>query len=92
MDSKLLDFVSEVEHVGTTRSVNGNLPHILARFTAHRKAMFAILPLGLARGHRANPAATLNAHQVYGTPVLMSGMASLGLNNSETSLVDTNIK
>ena len=87
-----IDFVNQAEHVGTTRSVEGNLPHLLSRFTAHRKALFSILPVGLARGHRGNPAASLRAHQVYGTPVLLSGITTLVLTNPEVKLLDQYVK
>ena len=92
MDGKQLNFVSETEHVGVVRSTHGNLPHILERFTAHRKSMFAILPLGLARRHRANPAAALRAHQIYCTPVLLSGLSSMILTNKEIKFINQKIK
>ena len=88
MNNKVLKFVSEVEHVGTVRSTTGNLPHILARITAHRRAMFAILPLGLSQRHRSNPAGSINAYQTYSTPVLLSCVAALGLKNSITGGVN----
>ena len=43
-----IKFVSETEHVGIVRSVHGNLAHIQNRIAAHIKALFAILPSGLA--------------------------------------------
>ena len=54
--------------------------------------MFSILPVGLARGHCGNPAASLRAHQVYGTPVLLSGITTLVLTNSEVGLLDQHVK
>ena len=87
-----ISFVSQTQHVGTIRSTDGNLPHILDRFTAHRKSMFALLPLGMAKSHRANPAASLRAHQTYCLPVLLSGLPTLILSSSEIKLIDQRFK
>ena len=92
MSGEPVEFVKEAEHVGTVRSTDGNLTHILSRFSAHRKAMSAVLPAGMAKGHRANPASTINALKTYGTPVLLSGVSTLTLSKSETKLVDQNLK
>ena len=54
--------------------------------------MNAVLPAGMAKGHRANPASTINALKTYGTPVLLSGVSTLTLSKSETKLVDQNLK
>ena len=54
--------------------------------------MFSILPVGLARGHRGNPAASLRAHQLYCLPRLLSGITTLVLTNSETKLIDQHVK
>ena len=50
--------------------------------------MGAILSAGLARGHRGNPAAALRAHNLYCTPVLFAGLASIVLNNAEVKIID----
>ena len=85
-------FVDEADHVGITRSVNGNLPHVLARMSAHNKAVNAVLPAGLARGHKGNPAASLSIELLYGAPVLLSGVASLVLNKAETKALHHHYK
>ena len=87
-----ISFVNQTQHVGTLRSTDGNLPHILDRFSAYRKSMFALLPLGMARSHRANPAASLRAHQTYCLPVLLSGLPTLILSCSEIKLIDHKLK
>ena len=69
--------------MGITRSVHGNLPHILGRMTAHNKAVMSVLPAGLARCHLENPVASLRIEQLYGAPVLLSGVASLVLKKNE---------
>ena len=74
------------------RSTAGNLPHILNRFTARRRALAAVLPVGLARGHRGNPAAGIRVHHLYATPVLLSGLASLVLKKTEIAMVDQHMK
>ena len=70
------------------RSTTGNLPTILARITAHRKALGAVLRTGMARGHRGNPAASLQVEKLYGVPVLLSGHGALYLLKIEVDLVD----
>ena len=42
---------------GIVRSSSGNLPHILDRVAAHRKALYSVLPAGIARRHNTNQAA-----------------------------------
>ena len=78
--------------MGIVRSVHGNLAHIQTRFSAHRKQMGAILAAGLAKSHRANPTATLRAHQTYCLPVLLSGTAALVLKVSEVQLLEQYVK
>ena len=92
IDGESIPFADEAEHVGTVRSVNGNLDHIFSRFAAHRRAMFSILPVGLARGHRGNPASALRAHSTYGASVLLSGISTLVLSKPEINLIDQHIK
>ena len=67
--------------MGVVRSIDGNLPHIQNRITAHMRALFSVLPAGLARIQKANPAVSLQS--VYALPVLLSGIASLNLLESE---------
>ena len=81
-------FVYEAEHVGVIRNTAGNLPNIIHRIAAHKKAMGSVLSAGLARGHRGNPQASLKVHQLYGTSVLFSGLASLVLTPAEVKIVD----
>ena len=53
---KKVEFTDTAVHVGVTRSVHGNLPHILDRIKAHKKAMGATLSCGL----RENIEETMN--------------------------------
>ena len=85
-------FVTEAEHVGVLRSTAGNMPNIVKRIAAHKKALASVCCAGLARGHRGNPAASLRAQQLYGTPVLFSGLASLVLNKSEVNVLENYFK
>ena len=71
---EVIKFVTETEHVGVLRNTSGNLPNITNRITAHKKALRAVLPAGMARNHRGNPAASLRVHQQYRTAVLFSGL------------------
>ena len=54
--------------------------------------MNAILPVGLAKGHRANPAAALRLERIFGAPVLLSGLSSLILNKTEIRALNTHYK
>ena len=79
-----IPFVSSAEHVGIVRSTTGgNMPHILERISAHRKAIMSVLHCGLARGHHGNPTAGLRVEKIYGAPVLLSGVAALVLKAQE---------
>ena len=92
IDGTKLEFVSSgvqgPEHVGVVRSGSGNLSHIIDRVTRHKNSMAAVLHVGVGRGHRGNPAACLRIHQLYGTPVLLSGVGSLILKKSEIDILD----
>ena len=92
IDGCRIDFEENVEHVGLLRSSAGNLPTILEKFSAHNKALGAVLHAGMGRGHRGNPAASLHAETVYGVPVLLSGLAALVLQKSEVSLINQHHK
>ena len=92
IDGEAINFVDETEHVGVIRSVEGNLPHIMNRFTAHTRALAAVLPVGLARAHRCNPASSLKVQELYGTPVLLSGVASLVFKKSEIETISLYMK
>ena len=80
--------VKEADHVGVLRSTGGNLPHIVNRLAAHKKALYALLPAGLASRHRGNPLASLKINQLYCLPVLVSGLASLVLTKAELKIID----
>ena len=47
----------------------------------------SVLPTGLAYSHRGNPAASLRIEKLYATPVLLSGLCSLVLSETEVSMV-----
>ena len=65
---------------------------IVDRISAHTRALHAVLPSGLARRHHGNPAASLRVHQLYGIPVLLSGLAALVLGKSELDALDQHHK
>ena len=92
MNNVAVDFVEQAEHVGVLRSVDGNMPNILQRVSSFKKALGAVVSCGLARGHRSNPAVSFRILNLLGTPVLMSGLASLVLSTKETSCVDQQYK
>ena len=92
INDEKIEFTDSAEHVGMVRSVAGNLPTILTRITSHRKALAGVLHTGIARSHRGNPSASLRVQQLYGNPVLFSGLAPLVLGNQETNIVDQHHK
>ena len=92
INGEVIKFVDTTEHVGMTRSTTGNLPTILDRVISHRKALGGVLHAGMARGHRGNPAAGLRVHQLYGNPVLFSGLAPLVMNKKEMEIVEQHHK
>ena len=92
IDENFINFVNTAEHVGIMRSVSGNQPHILKRITSHKKALNAVLSSGLARRHRANPAASLRTEKLHGLPVLLSGVGALTLLKSEIDTLSHHYK
>jgi hypothetical protein len=68
------------------------MPNIVLRLASFKKALGAVVSCGLARGRRSNPAASLRILSIYGTPVLMSGLASLLLSDTEISCIDQQFK
>ena len=93
IDGHQINFSKDAEHVGVIRSSEmGNLPHIMNRISAHKKALGATLSSGIAKKSRANPLVGIRLEKVYGSPVLLSGVASLFLLRSEISLIDKHLK
>ena len=93
MEGLRIGFSEEAEHVGILRSTGaGNMPSILSRQAAHTKAVHAVLPAGLARGHYGNPAAALRVERLFGVPVLLSGLGALVLSKTELASLDLHFK
>ena len=92
LGDRMIPFSDEAEHVGILRSVHGNLPNIFTRISAHNNALRAVLPAGLARGHRGNPAASLRIELLYGAPKLLSGLATLVLTKAEKDILHHHYK
>ena len=92
VNGEKINFTETAEHVGVVRSVSGNLPALLARISAHKKALGAVLHSGLARSHRGNPAASLRIQQIYANSVLFSGIGSLVLSEQESNIVSQHHK
>ena len=89
MNSVKIPFTEEAEHVGILRCTNpGNMASLLARLTAHNRALFAVLPVGIARHHHGSTAAALRVEKMYGLSVLLSGLAALVLSNSEQEILN----
>ena len=87
-----LHFSDITEHVGVIRSPDSNMPHILQRISSHKRALAAVLSAGLSRKHRGNPAASLKVEKLYALPVLLSGLGSLYLLESEVKILSQHYK
>jgi hypothetical protein len=87
-----IEFVNTAEHVGVLRSVSGNLPHIHQRIVNHKGSLAKILSMGMSRRHRANPIAALRAENIFATPILFSGMASLFITKAESDVLALHVK
>ena len=87
MNSKRMKFTTSAEPVGVIRSTTGNLPNIMNRIQNQKKALGAILPAGMGKGHRGNPMASLRANNIHAVPVLFSGLGSLVLRESDLNLI-----
>ena len=92
INGKRVPFVDCAEHVGLVRSTLGNSIPIFTRVSAHKKALGAVLHTGVGRGHRGNPAASLHVVQLYGVPVLLSGIAALVLSKSDENTIEQHHK
>ena len=88
INGKTIPFTENAEHVGILRCTKGNGPALYARFSAHRKAIGAVLHQGMARGHRANPCFSLQIEKLYATPVLFSGLGALILSKKECDSIE----
>ena len=88
-----ISFTATAEHVGLVRSSdNSNLPHILDRISNYKRALFGVLPAGLAKHHNTNPAASLRVQNICALPVLLSGLGSLQLAKSEINILEKQYK
>ena len=87
-----IEFVNTAEHVGVLRSVSGNLLHIHQRIVNHKGSLAKILSMGMSRHHRANPIAALRAENIFATPILFSGMASLFITKAESDVLALHVK
>ena len=54
--------------------------------------MASVLFTGIAKGHRANPTISIRVNNIYGTPVLLSGIAALVLTTKEIDIIDSHFQ
>ena len=93
IDGEKIPFSTTAEHLGIIRSSSsGNIPNISERLAAHRRALFRVLPAGLALRHVANPASCLRVEKIYALPVLLSGLSALVLTKHEMDIVSNHYK
>ena len=87
MDNTTILPTTQADHLGILRSTKGNMASVMARLSAYNRALYSVLPAGLARHHASNPAAALRVHKVYAEPVLLSGLASLILTEGQLDVI-----
>ena len=88
MAGAALPLTKQAEHVGVLHSTCGtNLPALPSRISAHKKSLYSILAVGMARNHRGNPAASLRVEASCSAPKLFSGLATLNLSRSEQEIL-----
>ena len=88
IDNCNVQYCDTAEHVGILRSIKGgNMPHILSRISSHHRALSSILHFGAARHHSVNPDYSIYLQKMYGSPVLLSGLASLVLSTAELAAI-----
>ena len=92
INAESIEYSETAEHVGLIRSTSGNLPTMLARMNAHKKALGAVLHAGLAKSHRGNPAASIHVERVFANPVLFSGLGALVLSDHEAKVLNQHHK
>ena len=92
LGGKRIPFSNEADHIGFVKSIHENLSNILSRISAHKRALMAVLPAGLARGHRGNPAASLHIQVLYGAPKLLSRLSSQILSLTEKKILHQHYK
>ena len=86
--NKQIEYSFSADHVGVVRSTEGgNMPHIIDRISAHKRAISMFLHSGAAYKHNAKISSSLSLERLYGTSVLFSGVASLVLNGKELSIL-----
>ena len=91
--NKKIEYSNSAEHVGVVRSTDGgNLPHIIERMSAHKRAIGSILHSGAARHHNGRPSSSIMLDKLYGSSVLFSGVASLALTEKELSIINKHYK
>ena len=92
IDGAEVKLAGQIEHVGVVRSAEGNMDHILQRISSFKRALGGLISASLARGHRTNPAVSVNILRTYGNPVIMSGIGSLVLTAKEMSCIELQFK
>ena len=72
--------------------MTGNLPNLLKRITSHKSALGKVLHTEIAKRHHGNPAVRLRVDQIYGLPVLLSGLWSLVMIKTEKDILNQHHK
>ena len=75
---------TQATHLGIVRTNSlSNMPAVMARISAHSRALYAVMGVGLAKNHWGNPSASIRVKNLYYSPVLFSGLAALLMSKDE---------
>ena len=83
---------NRAEHVGVIREWSDIFPHILNRITAHKKASSLIRFLSSSHTNVTNLWAHICAEICFCTPILLSGLSTLAIDNTSMNYIDTYYK
>ena len=80
------------EHVGVIRESTDIFPHILNHITAHKKASSLIKFSSSSNTNVTSLWAHIRAEMCFCTPILLSGLSSLIINNTNMNYLETYFK
>ena len=86
ISAKVIPLSQSADHVGIIRDSVSIFPHILDRLSAHKKANAILKSAGSGGNNRTSLLASIKAEQCFGTPVLLSRMASLVIDKHKSGL------
>ena len=87
-----VDISKKAEHVGVIRESSDIFAHILNCITAHKKASSLIKFSSSSQTNVTSLWAHIHAENCFCTPILLSGLSSLVINNTNMNYLETYFK